>query len=274
MGVKDFNKLLQHYLRDTDAIRPLDSLRGYTIYIDASIFIHQWVAVGDRRAITNGRGTPINHLQGCFFRTAALIADGARPVYVFDGPKIPIKRERPGRRIARNVYGEIQQLLDHMRVPWLRAPGESEAQCAHLGIVGGEDMDSIIFGASLLRGLTLARPTMLYDRAKILRYLRITGEQLVDVAILLGNDYNSPQVGYKRAYELIRQHGNIENLIERGLIKDFEYRAAREAFLRPLVSAWKPKKMRAFVAQDLYDFLIAHGLEHNRIIKTLVEYKP
>jgi len=52
---------------------------------------------------------------------------------------------------------------------------------------------------------------------KLLERLNITREQLVDLALLLGTDYNPggiEGIGPKRALELIRRYGSIERIIE------------------------------------------------------------
>jgi len=67
----------------------------------------------------------------------------------------------------------------------------------------------------------------------------ITRQQLIDIAILIGTDFNQGirGIGPKTALRLIKKNGNIENLqanIKLFLTKDFE--AVREIFLKPSVT--------------------------------------
>ena len=51
---------------------------------------------------------------------------------------------------------------------------------------------------------------------KILRDIEFSHEQFVDLYILLGCDYcgNVKGIGPKKAFELIKQHKNIETMLE------------------------------------------------------------
>jgi flap endonuclease-1 len=101
-------------------------------------------------------------------------------------------------------------------VPWIVAPGESDAQCAQLVQAGHawaavtQDWDIALFGAPrALRNLTLSetrRPEML-DLAAVLATAGLTRQQLVDAAILIGTDYNEgvAGVGPVKAVKLVKQ---------------------------------------------------------------------
>src|SRR5262245_23402240 len=75
----------------------------------------------------------------------------------------------------------------------------------------------------------------------LLAGLRITREQLVDVAILIGTDFNDgvKGIGPKKALALVRKHGRIEQMADEirvalgnpGLVDE-----ARRIFLHPDVS--------------------------------------
>jgi flap endonuclease-1 len=83
----------------------------------------------------------------------------------------------------------------------------------------------------------------------VLKELNITYEQLIDVGILVGTDFNPEGVkgvGPKTALKLIQQHGTIENVMPtlRDVQVPVEPQRIREIFLRPKVTdnyklAWK-----------------------------------
>ena len=93
------------------------------------------------------------------------------------------------------------------------------------------DYDSVLFGSPrLVRYVTISgqeflpskgttRPLIpeLIELDRLLRELKITREQLVDLAIFVGTDFNKgvEGVGPKTALKLIRSHGSLEALPER-----------------------------------------------------------
>ena len=137
-------------------------------------------------------------------------------------------------RLTRDMVGEAMHLLQLMGIPVLRAPSEAEAQAAHMArshavwAAASKDFDSLLFGTSrLVRFLTISGKEYLPSQAAfraikpelidldhMLVTLEITREQLVDVAILVGNDFNPgiKGIGPKKALKLVREHGSIEHM--------------------------------------------------------------
>jgi flap endonuclease-1 len=137
-------------------------------------------------------------------------------------------------RLTRDMVGDAMHLLKLMGIPAFRAPSEAEAQAAHMArtnavwAAASKDFDSLLFGASrLLRFLTISGKEFLPSRGAfraikpelidlrhMLATLDITREQLVDIAILIGNDFNAgiKGIGPKKALKLVREHGSIERM--------------------------------------------------------------
>lgn len=162
-------------------------------------------------------------------------------------------------RLSREMVGEAKELLRLMGLPVVQAPSEGEAQAAHMAATGAawaavsKDYDALLFGAPrLVRFLTLSgreflpskgtfRPITpeLIDREEMLRSLGITGEQLLDLAILVGTDFHPgiKGIGPKKALKLVREHGRIEEMpeeIRSALLPAVD--AVREIYLRPEVT--------------------------------------
>jgi flap endonuclease-1 len=115
------------------------------------------------------------------------------------------------------------------------------------------DYDSILFGTPrLVRYVTIsgqeflpsrgyARPLEpeLIEQSALLKALGITREQLVDLAILVGTDFNPGVrgIGPKTALKVIREHGNLENMPEdiRARLPD-SFAEVRSIFLDPTVT--------------------------------------
>ena len=130
--------------------------------------------------------------------------------------------------VTDELVASAKQLLECFGIPIVQAPHDGEAQAAYLVIKGecfavaSPDYDSFLFGASrVVRNLKMSPqrkeiPT-LYELEELLSKLNFTREQLVDLAILLGTDYNPggfEGIGPKTALELIKRYGSIEKLLE------------------------------------------------------------
>jgi flap endonuclease-1 len=162
-------------------------------------------------------------------------------------------------RLTREMANEAVELLRLMGIPVVQAPSEGEAQASHMCIAGAvwaaasKDYDCLLFGAPrLLRFLTISgkeflpskasfRPLTpeLIDYAAMLEHHGITREQLVDLAILMGTDFNEgvKGIGPKKALKLVKEFGSIENMpaeIRDGL--GTALREIREIFLHPEVT--------------------------------------
>lgn len=164
-------------------------------------------------------------------------------------------------RLKDEMVEDAKRLLSSMGVPWIQAPSEGEAQAAyivsesHLWAVASQDYDSLLFGAPILvRNLTVSGRRKLpgknvyaevepeiIDLRKALTDLGLTREQLIDVAILLGTDYNPggfKGIGPKTALKLIRELGTLERAVEE-LQQDRtaeELLKIRQIFLEPKVT--------------------------------------
>ncbi len=157
------------------------------------------------------------------------------------------------------VLKESKELLCALGIPVVDAPSEGEAQAAYMagkGIVyaaASSDYDALLFGAPrLVRNLNITgkrklagtniyrdiRPEMI-DLPLLLRKLRITREQLINLGILIGTDYNPggiKGVGPKTALKLVREHKTLPEL-EKNIEWNFNVsaREIRDFFLNPPV---------------------------------------
>jgi flap endonuclease-1 len=164
-------------------------------------------------------------------------------------------------RLKDYMADDSKRLLTELGVPWIQAPSEGEAQAAHLTRKGdadycaSQDYDSLLFGAKVLvRNVTISgrrkiprKPVYVEVVPEIikldlvLKKLELTHEQLIDVGILVGTDFNPDGVkgiGPKTALKLIKRHGSVEGAMPQ--LKDAEFPAEpkriREIFLNPKVS--------------------------------------
>ncbi|UCE16162.1 MAG: flap endonuclease-1 [Candidatus Bathyarchaeota archaeon] len=180
-------------------------------------------------------------------------------------------------RLKDYMTEDSKRLLTQMGIPWIQAPSEGEAQAAHLAKKGdtnycaSQDYDSLLFGTPrLLRNVTISGRRKLprknvyievqpetVELNKVLTELNVTHEQLIDIGILVGTDFNPDGVkgiGPKTALKLIQQHGTIEKLLPS--LKEAEFpvepQRIRKIFLHPKVTdnykiAWKAPDAEAMV---------------------------
>ena len=138
-------------------------------------------------------------------------------------------------RITEEIANQSKELLDMLGIPYIQAPSEGEAQACYMVkkgdayAVGSQDFDCLLVGAPILiRNLTSSNRrklpgkkayTKVYPELIRLEYnlklLNISQKQLVDMAILIGTDFNTgvKGLGPKKSLDLIKNVGNIENAV-------------------------------------------------------------
>lgn len=155
---------------------------------------------------------------------------------------------------------ESKQILTYFGIPCIDAPSEGEATAAHLTNTGhayasaSQDFDSILCGAKrLIRNFTNSGRRKLPNRntyveiepeiietQKSLDSLGITREQLVDVGILIGTDFNPngfDRIGPKTALKMIKQHSRLEDIPQiQEQLHEIDYEQIRKIFLEPIVA--------------------------------------
>lgn len=161
-------------------------------------------------------------------------------------------------RVTGEIVADAKRLLSLMGIPWIDALEDGEAQASLMAArgdvwaVGSKDYDCLLFGAPILaRYLTLtgreylpakktSRPLIpeLVKLGDNLKDMGITREQLVDVALLIGTDFNEGAmgVGPKKGLSLIKKHGSIEKVpeqIRKELPENLD--EVRNIFLHPRV---------------------------------------
>lgn len=165
-------------------------------------------------------------------------------------------------RLTREMIDEARELLSLMGVPTVQAPSEGEAQAAHMAASSAEitaaaskDYDSLLFGAPrLVRFLSISGKEFLPSQgtfrpivpetivlAQLLEGWGITRAQLVDLAVLVGTDFNDgiKGIGPKKALLLVQRHGRIEDMptdIREALGNPNIVDAVRDIFLHPDVT--------------------------------------
>ena len=167
-------------------------------------------------------------------------------------------KARQSSRLTRDMVEDAKRLLDLMGIPWVQAPSEGEAQAAHMARKGdcyataSQDYDSLLFGTPrLVRNLAITGKRKLprkriYLDVKpemvvlddVLRDLGISREQLVDLAILVGTDFNEgiKRVGPKTALKLVKKYGSLAAVLKAKGWDIPVWKEVRQIFLSPEVT--------------------------------------
>jgi flap endonuclease-1 len=190
---------------------------------------------------------------------------------------------------------DSKRLLTELGVPWIQAPSEGEAQAAYLttkgdaDYCGSQDYDSLLFGATaLVRNVTISGRRKIPRKQvyvevvpeimkleHVLKELEITREQLIDVAILVGTDFNPDGVkgvGPKTALKMIKNYGSIEEAMPE--LKDAVFPAEpqriREIFLHPKVTDSYKLEWKEPNVDGVIDFLCRErDFSEDRVRKAL-----
>lgn len=194
-----------------------------------------------------------------------------------------------------NMVEEAKMVLKLLGIPFVQAPSDGEAAAAALTQTGkayaaaSQDYDSILFGATLLvRNLAISgrrkipnrdsyieiEPEVI-ERAKVLEETNLTEEQLVDVGILIGTDFNPggiPGIGPKTALKLIREFGSLEKIEKiKGELSSVPYQDIRDIFLRPEIPQDMEIRFGEVKRRELLDYLCVEKNFSTERINTIIE---
>ena len=195
-----------------------------------------------------------------------------------------------------NIVKESKQLLGALGVPYISAPASAESQCAQLvknrvaHYSNSQDYDSLLFGCpQTLQNISKSLRRKVHGRWKYqkitpvkidlnenLKRLEIDQFQLVDMALLIGTDYfpGIKNIGPKNAYQFIKKHRSIENVIieEKGNYDFFPLSSeviakVRKIFLLPEVLMEYPNMIWNFPTEQQTLNLLCedHNLNRERV---------
>ncbi len=172
--------------------------------------------------------------------------------------------------VGTDIISDAKRLLTLMGVPWVQAPSEGEAQSSYMAMKedvwasASQDFDSLLYGSPrLLRNLSitgrrkLPRKNVyiriepeLIELAGFLKELDLSRDQLIDVGILVGTDYNPDGIkgiGPKTALKLLRNHGSLEEALPHIKNAEFPHPVGeiRQLFVEPRTTdeyslEWRP----------------------------------
>ncbi len=314
----------------------IKDLHDRIIAIDAYNVLHQFLATirqRDGTALKNAEGKITSHLSGLYYRTANLVQNRIKPVYVFDGTPHPLKQQTIDDRNRRRLQAEkdwkealkkgdtatarvkaqqtsrvtdeiVKQskiLLESIGIPYVQAPEEGESQASYMVrrgdvyAVGSQDFDCLLIGSPILirnltssskrklpgkQAYTKVHPERIYLN-QTLDKLGISQKQLVDMAILMGTDFNEgiKGIGPKKSLSLIKKNGNIENVLStiggEGAPTFEEIKQIRSLFLDPKVTDGYELEWKAPDEKELKSLLCDEfQFGEKRVDSVLTKFEP
>jgi flap endonuclease-1 len=164
------------------------------------------------------------------------------------------KQARSSSRVDTTIIETSRELLHLMGLPTIQAPGEGESQAAYMVTKGearyvvSQDYDTLLFGApNLVRNLTVSGKRKIRGRqitvnperlilTDVLDGLKLTREQLIEIGILVGTDFNPgvEGIGAKTGLKIV-QRGEFAAKIQEKL-PDFDPAPVLDLFLHPDVT--------------------------------------
>jgi len=197
-------------------------------------------------------------------------------------------------KLDATMIQESKDLLDLLGIPWVQAPSEGEAQVAHLLSTGkvdygaSQDFDTVLFGASkLVRNLTLSGRRKLpkqqkwvevapeiIEVEKSLETLNLNRKQLVDVAILMGTDFNQgiDGIGPKKGLKLLQECGNAEKALEKIGKRIENLEEIRSLFLDHPVEDFTPEWSSPDIESTISFLCENYSFNRPRVEKALDKY--
>lgn len=167
-------------------------------------------------------------------------------------------------KVNAEMIDETKKLLQLLGVPVVESIEDGESQASYIiqkgdawGI-GSQDYDAFLYGADrIIRNLTISKTHKVagkevtvniewYKLETVLNNLKITRQQLVDMAILVGVDFYEGirGIGVKTAYKIITENTSLDTVIaKKDLCEKYDIKLTQETinmirdiFLRPKIT--------------------------------------
>ena len=266
------------------------------------------IRLRDGSPLRNSKGEITSTYNGIFYKNVYMLENDITPVWVFDGkpPELKTKTREERKKVKEKaledyikakeegsiadmqkyakrinylepkVVENSKKLLDLMGIPYINAPSEGEAQCSYIVKKGdayavvSQDYDALLYGAPrTVRNITASnKPVELIELDEVLGALNISLDNLIDMAILIGTDYNIggiKGIGPKKALDIVKN-----NKMEK-YINDIEnYEEIKNIFKNPKITDDYDLKLKTPDIEGLKEFLIEeHDFSEDRIMPSI-----
>ncbi|WP_292460761.1 flap endonuclease-1 [Methanothermococcus sp.] len=266
------------------------------------------IRLRDGSPLRNSKGEITSTYNGIFYKNIYMLENDITPIWVFDGkpPELKTKTREERKKVKEKAMEEYitakeegniedmqkyakrinylepkvvensKKLLDLMGIPHITSPSEGEAQCSYIVKKGdsyavvSQDYDALLYGAPrTVRNITASnKPVELIELDEVLETLNISLDNLIDMAILIGTDYNIggiKGIGPKKALNIVKNNKMKE------YIKDIEnYEVIKNIFKNPKITDDYNLKLGTPDIEGLKEFLInKNNFSEDRIIPSI-----
>jgi flap endonuclease-1 len=234
------------------------------------------------------------------------IKEEAREKYIDAKDRGDFKEAKKYSQMTSSLRGDMVQrstdLLSSMGIPYVEAPSEGEAQAAYLALKGAADLsasqdyDSLLFGAPMLvRNLTISGKRKIPGKdlfvdvlpetiqsKEILNSLKLSREEFIQVAILIGTDYNPggiKGIGPKKAMDIVksgkfREYGKFDQIINLFLNPDVTDKyeisfqePSKDDIIKLLCDKYEFSELRVEKGIERMEFALENTLKQNTLDK-------
>lgn len=180
------------------------------------------------------------------------------------------------------ILESSKKLLKYMGIPYVQSFGEGEAQASYMvangdaWAVASQDYDCLLFGSpKIIRNLAISgnlSDLEYLELKKVLNNLGINRKQLVDVALLVGTDFNPgvKGVGAKTSLKIAKK-SSIENYLnDKKIDLGLGLNKLQNIFLNPEINKDYEIKWNSVDKDQVVEFMCnQHDFSKDRVISAL-----
>lgn len=194
-------------------------------------------------------------------------------------------------KMTPEIRESSKDLIRALGLPMVDAPSDGEAQAAYMCTKGSvyaaasQDFDSLLFGTpTLVRNMTITGrrkvpgkdiykdvKTEVISSEEFLNSLGINREQLVDMCILMGTDFNPgiSGIGPKKGLKLVKELGDLEHILPKIDKEIPDYEEIRGIFLNGEHDDGYKVKHDDIDRDKVLEIMTEHDFSEDRVLKTL-----
>ena len=182
-------------------------------------------------------------------------------------------------RMSPYILESAKELLEIMGIPYVQSFGEGEAQASYMvangdaWAVASQDYDCLLFGSpKIIRNLTMSgnlSDLEYLELNKVLNKLELTRQQLIDIAILVGTDFNTgvKGIGAKTGLKIAKESTLEDYLKEKDISLEVSPDELRNIFLNPDINKNYDIKWKKVNEERLIDFMCnQHDFSQKRVL--------
>lgn len=317
MGIHNIVQLIRKYSPSSITSFDIKNLKHKIVAIDANLMIYKLLsavrkhAKGDLTNKVDGKTVIMTHVYTILLKLFGFLKFKIIPIFVFDNKPNKIKerslKERKTIRteqaikydakndpnyfyllttVTQSEINDIKMLIHLFGFKYITAKEEADIECSNLlrnhivDYIVSDDMDILLFGGTnIIKDFSIVnKKNKLVRLETLLKDIGLSHQQLVDVGILLGTDYNKhvADMGPKKAVETIKKFGSIP----KSGIEIPNYETVRDYFLKsPKLSL---KELHKQISEQtsspssakLRSYLRKFGLNNETVNKWITKWFP